>query len=55
MLFTLLSLIIDVEEGFYFAKKDRRESGIGVLFHRKKIEKEDEKLPFLSRDNKKLL
>ena len=53
MLFTLLYLIIDVEEGFYFAKKDRRESGIGVLFHRKKIEKEDEKLPLLSRDNKK--
>jgi len=24
-----------------------------VLFHRKKIEKEDEKLPLLSRDNKK--
>ena len=46
MLFTLLSLIIDVEEGFYFAKKDRRESGIGVFFHRKKVEKEDEKLPF---------
>lgn len=53
MLFTLSSLIVKVEEGFYFAKKDRRESGIGVLFHRKKIEKEDEKLPLLSRDNKK--
>ncbi len=24
MLFTLSSLIIEVEEGFYFAKKDRR-------------------------------
>ena len=33
MLFTLSSLIIEVEEGFYFAKKDRRGSGIGVLFH----------------------
>ncbi len=41
MLFTLLSLIIKVEEGFYFAKKGRKESGIGVFFHWKKIEKED--------------
>ena len=38
---------------FISLKKDRRESGIGVLFHRKKIEKEDEKLPLLSRDKKK--
>jgi hypothetical protein len=35
MLFTLSSLIIKVEEGFYFAKKDRRESGIRVFFSEK--------------------
>ena len=41
MLFNLSSLIIKLEEGFYFAKKGRRESGIGMFFHWKKIEKED--------------
>ena len=39
MLFTLSSLIIEVEEGFYFAKKDRRETGIGGAFSLKKDRK----------------
>jgi hypothetical protein len=42
-----------LKKGFISLKKDRRKSGIGVLFHCKKIEKEDKKLPLLSRDNKK--
>ena len=31
--FYLFSLLVGIEGGFYFAKKDRRESGIGVLFY----------------------
>ena len=53
MLFTLSSLIIEGEEGFYFAKKGQKGERNKSIFSRKKIEKEDEKLPLLSRDNKK--